>query len=151
MRFEVNCRTIHSNFDDRLDGRLAAADQQAFEAHLAQCPACRAQWQAYAAAWQTLSQHRAPEPSFGFVERTLRRLEEPEERLASAWWRPLVSRWATVASLVLVLGIGSWIGWRRYENNKQAQIYATVQETNFLGEDFDVIVSLDQLEKGNSL
>ena len=147
----MNCRTIRSQFDDRLDGRLGPADQPEFDRHLAGCPACRQQWEEHAALWQRLLQHESIEPSFGFADRAIRRLHEPETLPIPAFWRPFVLRWATTASLAIVIGAGSWLGWRRYESVKQAQIYASVQEANFLGEDFDVIASLDELDKGNSL
>ena len=147
----MNCRGVQSSFDERLDGRLNAAGQQRFDDHIATCVECREQWKDYAAAWQTLARHEAIEPSYGFTERTLRRLHEPEAVSVPAWWRPFALRWTTAASLALVLGLSSWVGWRHYQGLKQARIYAAVQEVDFLGDDFDVIASLDQLDKGNQL
>jgi anti-sigma factor RsiW len=79
------CSKTQISFDERLDGRLDAVRQQEFDAHIAACGECRCEWQAYVAAWQTLARHEAIEPSFGFVERTLRRLDEPETVVAPAW------------------------------------------------------------------
>ena len=54
-------------------------------------------------------------------------------------------------AMVMAIGLASWTGWQHHQATKQAQIYASAQEVNFLGDDFDVIASLDQLDKGNSL
>lgn len=149
----MNCRSIQASFDERLDGRLDAGRQQEFDAHIADCAECRREWQAYAAAWQTLLRHGAIEPSFGFVERTLRRLDEPETVVAPARWRlpRKLSGWAMLATVVIAIGLAGRAGWQHYRGNKQAQIYASVHEVDFLGEDFEVIASLDQLNGGNNL
>jgi anti-sigma factor RsiW len=147
----MNCKSIQAGFDERLDGRLDAARQQEFDAHIAECAECRREWQAYGAAWQTLLRHGAIEPSLGFVERTLRRLDEPETVAAPALWRPTVFRWVTLTAVAIAIGLGGRAGWQHYQRAKQAQIYASVREVDFLGEDFEVIASLDQLNGGNNL
>ena len=147
----MSCRKIQSSFDERLDGRLDAVRQQEFDAHIAACAECRREWQAHAAAWQTLARHEAVEPSFGFVERTLRRLDEPETVVAPARWRLPVFRWAMLTTVVIAIGLGGRVGWRHYQGNKQAQIYVAVHEVDFFGEDFEVIASLDQLNEDNEL
>jgi len=153
VRLQVNCRRIQASFDERLDGRLDAAEQQRFDSHLGICAGCRAEWEIYEAAWRALARHESIEPSFGFVERTLRRLHQPEsDRVPARWWRrPFALRWATTMAMVMAIGLASWTGWQHHQATKQAQIYASAQEVNFLGDDFDVIASLDQLDKGNSL
>ena len=149
----MRCRKIQASFDERLDGRLDLVRQQEFDAHIAGCAACRCAWQAYAAAWQTLARHEAIEPSFGFVERTLRRLDEPEAVTAPTRWRlpRKLSEWAMLTTVVIAIGLGGRVGWRHYQGVKQAQIYVSVQDADLLGEDFDVIASLDQLNGGNKL
>lgn len=143
----MSCGEIRSCFDERLDGRLGTERQRAFDAHVAACPDCRREWQAYAAAWQMLARHEAVEPSFGFVERTLRRLEEVPAK-PRLWRLPLV-RWAMVASLVIAAGVGGRVGWRHVQENREAQVYASVNDADVLGDDFDVIASLDQLNEAN--
>jgi len=145
----MSCSETRDRFGEKLDGRLDAPRQQAFDAHLAACPDCRREWEAYTAVWQVLGRHEPVEPSFGFVERTLRRLEEPAAAARAPWWRLSMVRWATVASLVIAAGIGGRIGWRRVQENRDAQIYASVNDADVLGEDFDVIASLDQLNVSN--
>jgi len=147
----MNCRSIQAGFDERLDGRLDAARQREFDAHIAACAVCRREWKAYAGVWQTLAQHEAIEPSFGFVERTVRRLDEPEVVTTPTRWRLPVLRWAMLSTVVVAVGLGGWTGWQRHQGFKRAQVYASVQDANLLGDDFDVIASLDQLEGGNKL
>lgn len=148
----MNCREFNARFDDRLDGQMEAERQREFDAHLAACAGCRQDWQAYAAAWQTLARHEAIEPSFGFVERTIRRLDEPGTAAASfGRWRLPIFRWATLAIIMIAIGLAGQIGWGHYQAVKRAQVYASAQEANVLGEDLEVIASLDQLEDGNKL
>ena len=143
------CRQMRDRFDERLDGRLSAADQAAFDSHVESCAGCREQWQAYAAAWQVVARLPAVEPSFGFAERTLRRLQEPPETRERMLWIP-VWRWAAAAALALVLGLGVWVGesWhdarRASRSEAVARLYEQVRDTEFL-EDFDVIASLDTI------
>ena len=88
------------------------------------------------AAWELLGRHKGIEPSFGFVERTLRRLDEPAPVARPVFWQPVL-HWALAAAVVVVLGVGGWTGWQR----KQADYL----------EDFDVIASLDELNGEHQL
>jgi predicted anti-sigma-YlaC factor YlaD len=145
----MSCQTIKEQFDERLDGRLSESQQAAFDEHVAGCVDCRREWQAYAGAWTTLERHAGIEPSFGFVERTLRRLAEPQVAVHAWFWRPAF-RWAALAATVVVLGVGAWVGRERIIEQRRAEIYARVQQADYL-EDFDVIANLDQLNGGNQL
>lgn len=141
----MSCNKIRACFDERVDGRLAPEGQRQFDAHVASCANCRHEWEAYAASWQTLARPLAIEPSFGFVERTLRRLEEPASVITPGLWRLQILRWAMVASVVIVAGIGGWHGWQRGQEASHVLVYASVQQSDVLDEDFDVIATLDQL------
>jgi predicted anti-sigma-YlaC factor YlaD len=144
----MSCKEIKRKFDERLDGRLSKSDRTVFDEHVAACADCRQEWQAYAGAWTTLELHADVEPSFGFVERTLRRLTEPP--VARGWfWQPAF-RWATLAASVFVLGVSVWVGHERLVAQRRAEIYAGVRHADYL-EDFDVIANLDQLNGGNKL
>jgi predicted anti-sigma-YlaC factor YlaD len=144
----MSCKEIKKKFDERLDSRLSGPDQAAFDEHVSTCADCRQEWQAYAGAWATLERHADVEPSFGFVERTLRRLAEPQ--VTRSWfWQPGF-RWATLAASVFVLGVSVWVGHERLVAQRGAEIFAGVRHADYL-EDFDVIASLDQLNGGNKL
>jgi anti-sigma factor RsiW len=144
----MSCQTIKEQFDERIDGRLRASQQTAFDEHLAGCADCRREWQAYANTWAALERHTGIEPSFGFVERTLRRLDEPQ--VVRTWfWQPSF-RWAALTATVLVLGVGAWVGRERLVEQRRADVYARVQQGDYL-EDFDVIASLDQINGANKL
>ena len=144
----MSCKEIKRKFDERLAGRLSGPDRAAFDEHVAICADCRQEWQAYAGAWTALERHTDIEPSFGFVERTLRRLTEPT--VARGWfWQPAF-RWTALAASVVVLGVGAWLGHQRLVAQRSAEIYAGIRQAEYL-EDFDVIASLDQLNGGNKL
>ena len=99
------------------------------------------------AVWELIGRHRGVEPSVGFVERTLRRLEEPPAPSPHDLWPLPVFRWAVAACLVAVLGAGGWLTWWRVQDQHRAEVYAQQD----LLEDFDVIASLDQLNGAGKL
>ena len=145
----TNCQEIQAAFDERLDERLDAVRRDAFEAHLARCASCRREWEAYAGAWQALARQQVRAPSFGFVERTVRQLDQAPAA-APSWWRRPVWRWAMAGAAALALGVSGW-GVRQHRLDvRRAEIYAHVQHGDFL-EDYDVIASLDRLDGGNQL
>lgn len=107
------------------------------------------------AVWELIGRHRGIEPSVGFAERTLRRLAESPTRAPSVLailWQP-VFRWAAVAAVALLSGFGLWTRAHRAPRavEPEVAVYAKAQDADYL-EDFDVIASLDQLDKnGDSL
>jgi predicted anti-sigma-YlaC factor YlaD len=147
----MNCKAAQEIFDDRLDERLDTATQAAFDAHVAACASCGAAWREYAGVWATVARHVAAEPSVGFAERTLRRLDEPTaapER-ASQWLAPLW-RWALATSLVVMLGGAGWLGWERtHARRAEKQTEAYVMASQDRLDDFDVIASLHLLNGEN--
>jgi predicted anti-sigma-YlaC factor YlaD len=145
----MNCQTIRERFDERLDGRLDGPLQAAFDTHLAGCADCRREWEAYAGAWRVLDCDKGIEPSFGFAERTLRRLNEPPVAVRWWIWRPSL-QWAALAATVVALGVGGWVGRERITGRRRAETYARIQQADYL-EDFDVIANLDQLKGDNQL
>ncbi len=144
----MSCQTFKEQFDERLDGRLSGSQQAAFDQHVAACADCRREWQAYAGAWGVLERHTGLEPSFGFVERTLRRLDEPPIVVRPWFWQPAL-RWAALAVTVAALGAGAWVGHERLVEQRRVELYTRVQQGDYL-EDFDVIASLDQLNPAQS-
>lgn len=145
----MNCHAVKEQFDERLDGRLDGLQQAAFESHLATCADCRREWEAYAGAWQTLERDKGIEPSFGFVERTLRRLNEPQAVGFPRFWRPSL-RWVVLGTAVVALAVSAWVGHERLIERRRAEIYARAQQADYL-EDYDVIANLDQLKGDNHL
>ena len=145
----MSCKAIKEQFDERLDGRLAQSQQAVFDAHLAACAECRSEWRAYAGAWEVIGRQPGIEPSFGFVERTLRRLDEQPTAGHFWFWQPAV-RWVTLGAAVVALSVFGWVGRERMQERKRAELYAHVQQADYL-EDFDVIANLDQIEGENQL
>ena len=145
----MSCHAIRKQFDERLDGRLDGPRQAAFESHLAGCANCRREWEAYAGAWRALERDEGIEPSFGFVERTLRRLNEPAAVGLPRFWRPSL-RWVVLGTAVVVLAVSAWVGREHLVDRRRAEVYARAQQADYL-EDFDVIANLDQLKGDNHL
>jgi len=137
----MNCQKFQNEFDDRLDGRLDPTRAQAFDAHTADCPACRPAWQAYRMLWEVVSRQPSVAPSFGFAQRTLRRLHEQVER---RFWQLPVFRWATALSLLAIVSVTGVMTYQQVENSKRVAMYAAVHHDRL--EDFDVIAALDSLE-----
>jgi predicted anti-sigma-YlaC factor YlaD len=145
----MSCKAIQEQFDERLDGRQTESQQASFDAHVVACTNCRFEWRAYAGAWEVLEHQSGIEPSFGFVERTLRRLDERPVVGRSWFWQPSV-RWATLAAAVVALSVGGWVERGRMQERRRAELYAHMQQADYL-EDFDVIANLDQIEGGSHL
>ena len=146
----MSCQTIRVQFDNRLDGQLSGSEQTAFEVHLSGCADCRREWETYANVWQVLARDEGIEPSFGFAERTLRRLAEQPVVDRPWWsWRPSI-RLATLATMAVVVALSTWVWHERSVERKRADVYAGVQEGDYL-EDYDVIANLDQLKEGGRL
>ena len=145
----MSCKAIKERFDERLDGRLDEAQQAAFDAHVAACADCRLQWRAYAGAWDVIGRPPGIKPSFGFVERTLRRLNERPAVARSWFWQPAV-RWATLGAVVVAVSVLGWVEGERMQERRRAELYARVQQADYL-EDFDVIANLDHIDGGNHL
>jgi predicted anti-sigma-YlaC factor YlaD len=138
-----NCAEIRKNFDERLDHRLAESQLRAFDSHISTCENCRRQWESYAAAWQFLARQETVEPSHGFAERTVRRLDEKPEAARPWFWQPAF-RWMAVA-VVAAICIGGFVARQRALDARRAEFYAQVQKQDYL-DDYDVIAFLDQLE-----
>jgi hypothetical protein len=142
---KMNCQQTKANFDERLDNQLDAAHRTAFDTHVNGCPSCASEWRAYAGAWTVIAQQTVPEPSVGFAERTLRRLDENLKEHPRFWLAPLW-RWALAGAFVVTLSAGGWFGWRTQHVRKaeaQAEVYAMAQQDQL--EDFDVVASLHLL------
>lgn len=146
-----NCEAIQALFDERLDGRLVETKQREFDAHVTSCATCGRQWREYAGLWQALEQPPAVEPSFGFVERTMRRLADEGATKQSVWsWLPAPARWAAGAAVVALLAAGGWFVQQRIESAQRAKLYSEIRQADYL-EDYDVIECLDELPGGKQL
>jgi predicted anti-sigma-YlaC factor YlaD len=140
------CQTIQEQFDDRLDNRLSPQDIAIVDAHIASCESCRREWAASAGLWDLIGKQPAIEPSFGFAQRTLRRLSEAPP----SPWRWPVLRWATAASLAMLVAVGGVFVHRQREQTVQrVAAYQAIEQDRLA--DFDVIVCLDQLGGKNHL
>jgi len=95
------------------------------------------------AAWELIGRQKSIEPSFGFAQRTVRRLHEAPAR---RFWELPVVRWATALSLLMIVAGG--LTYRHVARQRSADLALVPQETL---EDYDVIAALDQLDGGGKL
>ena len=146
VEMSMTCKQAQQSFDERLDERLTESQRAVFDEHVAACAECRREWQAYADAWGVLERHAGIEPSVGFVQRTLQRLDEPRPVARPWFWRP-VFRWGALVTAAIALSVGAWVRHQRTVEQRRVEIYASVRQAEYL-EDFDVVANLDQL-KGN--
>jgi hypothetical protein len=100
------------------------------------------------AVWELIGRHRSIEPSFGFAQRTLRRLDEEPASLRPIWWQLPGVRWAVSLSLIFIATV-SVLHWQRGREAQRSEVYAAAQQDSL--EDFDVIANLDQLNGDNKL
>jgi hypothetical protein len=97
------------------------------------------------AVWELLGQAPDIQPSFGFVERTLRRWHaEPARPVCWPVWR-----WAAALGLVTVLGVAGVFVQRTLTTRQAIVVYAHATTDQL--EDFDVIAVLHQLEGEQNL
>jgi hypothetical protein len=99
------------------------------------------------AAWELIGRHESIEPSFGFAQRTLRRLDEMPAR--RTWWQLPLVRWASSLGLAGVVAVAGAIHRQRTVEAKRIEIYAAAHQDSL--DDYDVIAALDQLNGGNKL
>ncbi|WP_210516765.1 zf-HC2 domain-containing protein [Hymenobacter terricola] len=59
----MNCESTKAQLADYLSGQLPEAEQQALEAHLAECTGCGEELEAVQRVWRTLGKVTTPEPS----------------------------------------------------------------------------------------
>lgn len=142
----MNCEKFQTEFDDRLDGRLDAVRVPAFDAHTASCPVCRPAWQAYRAVWEVVSRQSSAAPSFGFAQRTMRRMREHVEQ---RFWQLPVFRWVTALSLLAIISVTGVMTCRQVAASQRVAAYAAAHHDRL--EDFDVIAALDSLEEETDL
>lgn len=109
----MRCVEIKSLYSRRIDGELAAPELAAFEAHLALCPACAADWQGWSAVIQGV--RALPVVPLSDTGRArLRRALTVDARPAAAdrWarlrgWRPAAG---LAAAAVLAFAVSAGIG-----------------------------------------
>ncbi|GGG49264.1 HEAT repeat domain-containing protein [Hymenobacter glacieicola] len=115
----VNCEGVQEGLMDWLAGTLPAAEHQAIEAHLTQCPGCQQELATVQALWNNLGHLPVPEPSeqlrprfysllaeFQNAEHRRQRwsLETLLERLR-AWWQPAYAVRLAYSLALLLVGL----------------------------------------------
>jgi anti-sigma factor RsiW len=110
----LTCERVPGTLDDYLDGRLPAATQAAFDAHVADCPACRA-LVADVRAIRGVARTLGPIAPAEHVWRNVRAHVGVEAPPRGVTWRSAFQPLAAAAALVLVVAGLSWVGVRLTE------------------------------------
>lgn len=102
----MNCKTITEQMSEAMDGRLDATQQTAFDAHLAQCPACREAFAALQEAVGLLQDLEPVKPPADLIVGINAAIDRPRG-LHVSWnlFNTPPMRVALAASLVLMVGI----------------------------------------------
>lgn len=104
----LSCEEALEQMSQALDGPLTGEEQGELEAHLACCPACRADWAALRELHQAMEETPAPE---GFADRVMERVREDVRpaKVVPLWRRP---QWKAAAGLAAcaVICVGLYYG-----------------------------------------
>ncbi|MBM4289191.1 MAG: hypothetical protein FJ135_13815 [Deltaproteobacteria bacterium] len=139
----MDCRTVQSYFSAYLDRELPPDQEDLVSRHLAACPACRREYQAWQHLWELL----AAEPVKAPADLSARVLERLPGRVRP-WWRHL----ALAASLLVGVFLGGQLGVELQQSFGPGQgeiVWEVFEEApaNSLGA---MLASYD-LENGNGL
>lgn len=107
----LSCEEALEQMSQALDGPLTGEEQGELEAHLASCPACRADWAALRELHQAMGElGETPAPE-GFADRVMERIREEARpaKVVPLWRRP---QWKAAAGLAAcaVLCVGLYYG-----------------------------------------
>jgi hypothetical protein len=107
----MRCSEVKSLYSRRVDGELAAPEVAAFEAHLALCPACAADWQGWSAVVNGIRGLAAvplSDTGRARLRRALTADAAPADRWARLWtWRPAAG---LAAAAVLAFAVSAGVG-----------------------------------------
>ncbi len=114
----MNCPEVREAFSDLYDGALSGTSLADVGRHLDDCPACRAEWEAFRRAMEALNGLADEEPSRDFAARVMARIEAPRwwQRAAAALLLPLRVKLPIHAAALVLLGLaGLWVSQRSPE------------------------------------
>ena len=141
----MKCNDIRDKFADSLAGEMNAQERAAFDAHLAECPACSAELRTLSETWTKLGVLPQERPSAELSKRFYTMLEDyrnglQEERaeskrsarrtgfaLASLWPKRLVFQFG-VAVLLLVVGLAAGYRLSRPGGGSLDRLHQEVQD-----------------------
>ena len=109
----MECRKIQEYFSAYLDGELAKAQADLVTRHLAICPGCRQEYQAWQWLWDSLLAEPVPAPT-DLTAQVLARLPGRPQ----PWWRHL----ALAASLLVGIFLGGKFGVDLHQNILPCQL-----------------------------
>ena len=118
----MNCQKFDFPLGDYVDGRLAGADAQALQAHVATCARCAAlaaDLRAIRTAAQSLPSHEPGPHVWTALAAAVEAERQPTGRAGWASWRQVWQPLATAAMAVIVTGTLTFVG-MRLEPLKQA-------------------------------
>ena len=152
----MNCAYTEKNLVAYLDGKLHAAERRQFEAHLANCAACRERAEGFRSVWNVLEELPAIAPSPAFDARLRARVEQDARRAGFWSWIVPSPRMAFAATALLIASI--WLSSFQparmpavhpssgaVGQNAEAE-FGMIKDLPVL-EDYDVLTSFDALSE----
>lgn len=119
-----HCEQYWDLISASLDGGLTAEEQARLDAHLAQCPDCRALWEQLSGLDAELMELDSPGPDFtdrvmaavGTTQQDIPFTDLPQNRTPgrqaqkqlAAWWKPVRNLVLAAACCLIVLGLGQF-------------------------------------------
>jgi anti-sigma factor RsiW len=118
-----------------VDGEMAAAEAREVEAHLQTCRACRDEWTAVRALWQTVDAAAPAAPTVVLWPHLAARLAARRRGASSPWLRGSLAAAALAAGLMLGLGMN------HTGQSAAPEVAASDDEDGFL----QTLTTLDQI------
>ncbi len=154
----MDCRAIKKMIPIYLDGELQPQENQSVKDHLAGCPACQRELEAFNESWDMLGELGDIEPQPGFVGRFWTRLS-CEQSWQERFWQGLSESFSkrrlvpALATACVVVIVGSFALRNYFQVRQTNQMLAELNEEDFamvenieLAENFDLIQEMDFLE-----
>lgn len=161
MEMKMSCTTCKAHLADMLLDASYAAAHPEMAAHMAECDACRTEWEELQATFDLLDSWAAPEPSAYFDSKLHVRLREAQAAAPEGLWdrmrsfvmfstgRSLRPAMAAALALALVLGGGGTFAGLYQHQVVAAQASPTVNDLKILDNNAQAEQQMDQLLDSN--
>jgi len=145
----MDCKKIHKIMADYLCDALPRQEADEVCRHIESCPACRAEAEAYEAAWKLVGEIRDVKPAPGFSRAVRERLERAPRpiRRRPAARRPAAVRFAVAAAACLLVAVGLYLlypGGKTPTGPEQGLKLSEAEKSEII-RDLDLLVNLDTL------
>lgn len=154
----MDCKDIKTLIPVYLDNELEPQESQLVRNHLADCPHCQNEFEAYERSWAMLGEIEDIQPEPGFIGRFWTRLSLEQswhEKLIGAVQENLLKNQLipALATACIIVVMGSFALNNYFQTQKTNQVLASLNEEDFiivenieLAENLDLIEQIDFLE-----